>query len=257
MQHLPAQTDNRQFLNAVLSRANAYIQTGELDAAAEVLANAIETDTSTSNNPSEVRTLLAKLAEIYGLEKDWHDQEKTFAKLAAIWTDATGPNSAVVAHYRLAQAAAYEKSGDPVNAAIVERSAIPVLDALYGPHNLAIETALQNCAIWEGTPRPAGVQQFHGFEPSEPGLTRPKLLSKVEPAFSEQARQARYDGTVLLKILVSAQGTVDQVSVVDPLGLGLDEEAIKAVKQWKFKPGFKDGTPVPVIDPIEVNFHLL
>ncbi len=216
----------------------------------------METETSTSVKPSEIIPLLAKLSQIYGLKKDWHDQEKTFANLAAIWTDVNGTNSAVVAHYLLAQAAAYERDGDPVRAAIVERSAIPVLDALYGQNNLATQTALQKCAIWEGAPLPTGRQQLPGFEISEPGLKHPQLLSKVEPAFSEQARRSRYEGSVLLKFTLSKQGTVDEVSVVDPLGLGLDEEAIKAVKQWKFAPGLKDGVPVPVIESVEVNFHL-
>ena len=62
---------------------------------------------------------------------------------------------------------------------------------------------------------------------------------------------------MLLSIEVNASGTASNIKVVRSLGLGLDEKAIEAVKQWKFKPGYKDGKPVTVAAPIEVNFRLL
>jgi TonB family protein len=89
------------------------------------------------------------------------------------------------------------------------------------------------------------------------GVTAPVLLHKVEPEYSEEARKAKYQGTVLLYIEVSPDGRATNIRVARSLGLGLDEKAMDAVKQWKFKPGYKNGQPVTVAATIEVNFRLL
>ncbi|HKE29695.1 MAG TPA: energy transducer TonB [Bryobacteraceae bacterium] len=89
------------------------------------------------------------------------------------------------------------------------------------------------------------------------GVTAPSVLHKVEPEYSEEARKAKYQGTVLLYIEVDPSGRATNIKVQRSLGLGLDEKAIEAVKQWKFKPGYKDGKPVTVAATIEVNFRLL
>jgi protein TonB len=89
------------------------------------------------------------------------------------------------------------------------------------------------------------------------GVTAPVLMHKVEPEYSEEARKAKYQGTVLLYIEVTPDGRASNIRVTRSLGLGLDEKAIEAVKQWKFKPGYKNGQPVTVAATIEVNFRLL
>jgi protein TonB len=89
------------------------------------------------------------------------------------------------------------------------------------------------------------------------GVSAPVLLYKKEPEYSEEARKAKYQGTVLLYIEVDPSGRATNIRVARSLGLGLDEKAIEAVKQWKFKPGYKDGHPVTVAATIEVNFRLL
>ncbi len=89
------------------------------------------------------------------------------------------------------------------------------------------------------------------------GVSAPALLFKKEPEYSEEARKAKYQGTVLLYIEVDPSGKATNIKVQRSLGLGLDEKAIEAVKQWKFKPGYKDGKPVTVAATIEVNFRLL
>jgi len=89
------------------------------------------------------------------------------------------------------------------------------------------------------------------------GVTAPLVLHKVEPEYSEEARKAKYQGTVLLYVEIDSSGRATNIKVQRSLGLGLDEKAIEAVKQWKFKPGYKDGKPVTVAAIIEVNFRLL
>ncbi len=89
------------------------------------------------------------------------------------------------------------------------------------------------------------------------GVTPPSVLFKVEPTYTEEARLAKYQGTVVVSTEIGEDGTPQSMQVVRGLGLGLDEQAIKAISQWKFKPGSKDGQPVPVTATIEVNFRLL
>ena len=89
------------------------------------------------------------------------------------------------------------------------------------------------------------------------GVKAPSLVSKVEPEYSEEARSAKYSGTAVLKVVVDVDGVAKNIEVVKSLGMGLDEQAVLAIQQWKFKPGEKDGVPVPVMATIEVNFKLL
>lgn len=89
------------------------------------------------------------------------------------------------------------------------------------------------------------------------GVSAPSVLFKVEPEYSEEARKAKFQGTVVLSIIVDPTGKARDIKVIRPLGLGLDEKAIEAVMKWRFKPGQKDGAPVPVQATVEVNFRLL
>jgi len=88
------------------------------------------------------------------------------------------------------------------------------------------------------------------------GVSAPMLVSKTEPEYTEAAKEARYQGTVLLYVEISPEGKAINIRVLRSLGLGLDEKAMEAVKQWQFKPGMKDGSPVTVQAQIEVNFRL-
>jgi TonB family protein len=89
------------------------------------------------------------------------------------------------------------------------------------------------------------------------GVSPPSILFKVEPEYSEEARKAKFQGTVLLFVVVDEKGNPRDIKILRPLGLGLDQKAVEAVEKWKFSPGKKDGKPVPVQAQIEVNFRLL
>jgi TonB family protein len=89
------------------------------------------------------------------------------------------------------------------------------------------------------------------------GTTPPSVLSKVDPEYSEEARKAKYSGSVMLSIVVNTDGRAEEIKVVKSLGMGLDEKAIEAVQKWRFLPGKNKGVPVKVRAQIEVNFRLL
>jgi protein TonB len=87
-------------------------------------------------------------------------------------------------------------------------------------------------------------------------VTAPIPIYKPEPPYSEEARKSKYQGTVVLYIVVDTQGSVIDARVVKPLGLGLDEKALETVRTWKFKPGTRNGAPVAVRVMVEVSFRL-
>jgi TonB family protein len=89
------------------------------------------------------------------------------------------------------------------------------------------------------------------------GVLPPKLLYKVEPAYSDEARAVKTAGTVLLNVVIDVDGQAKDIRVEQGVGMGLDEKAVEAVRGWRFKPGEMGGAPVPVQARIEVNFRLM
>jgi periplasmic protein TonB len=88
------------------------------------------------------------------------------------------------------------------------------------------------------------------------GISAPRPIYDPDPEYSEEARHAKYQGTVLLWVIVGPDGRPHDIRVQRSLGMGLDEKAIEAVRQWKFEPSMKDGHPVAVQVNIEVSFRL-
>ena len=88
------------------------------------------------------------------------------------------------------------------------------------------------------------------------GVLAPKIISRVEPEFSEEARKNKWQGVVILRLVIGTDGKPHDITVQRSLGMGLDEKAIEAVQQWRFEPGTKDGQPVPVEVSMEVSFRL-
>ncbi len=88
------------------------------------------------------------------------------------------------------------------------------------------------------------------------GVSAPKALFAPDPEYSEEARKAKYQGTVILTCVVGKDGRPHEIRIARSLGMGLDEKAMEAVQGWKFEPGRKDGQPVPVLINVEVNFRL-
>ena len=96
------------------------------------------------------------------------------------------------------------------------------------------------------------------FRPGTGGVGYPACLYCPDPQYSEEARKAKYQGTVVLQVVVTADGRATNIQVVKGPGLGLEEKAIEAVRQWKFKPALgAGGKPVATLVPVEVTFRLL
>jgi protein TonB len=88
------------------------------------------------------------------------------------------------------------------------------------------------------------------------GVSSPELIYKVDPEFSEEARKAKFMGIVLVNLIVDQNGSPQNVHVLRGVGMGLDEKAVEAVKQYRFKPAREGGKPVAVELNVEVNFQI-
>lgn len=110
--------------------------------------------------------------------------------------------------------------------------------------------------LGDGSVRQSGTGD--GPVPAGPGVTTPVLIQQVKPQYTADAMRAKVQGSVWLECVVLRDGTVGAVKVtrsLDPV-FGLDEQAIAAAKQWRFKPGLLKGQPVPVAITIELTYSL-
>ena len=163
----------------------------------------------------------------------------------------------------------WELGAEEVAEAIEEAAAPPPVVAIVGRPNVGKSTLVNRIlgrreavvqdvpgvtrdrvsydALWSG--RRFVVQDTGGWEPDAKGL---------QQLVAEQASVAmRTADAVILVVDVDTTGRAVNFRVARPLGLGLDEKAMEAVKRWKFRPAQKDGKPITVSATIEVNFHLL
>ena len=161
----------------------------------------------------------------------------------------------------------------PVEPPPVEPITIPLktLDAtVTTPGTIESTQASNSVSLGSGTGTGAGPGQGSGigegfgggtgggaYRPGN-GVLLPKPLREVKPQYTADAMRAKVQGTVLLECVVLPDGTVGKVEIVRSLdsAFGLDQEAIKAAKQWRFAPGTRFGEPVAVLVTIELTFTL-
>ena len=108
--------------------------------------------------------------------------------------------------------------------------------------------------LWLLAVLPAAAQDV--YLPSDQ-VTAPTATKTTKPAYTSEAMLRRIQGSVVLQVDVLPDGTVSTVALVKSLDPGLDEEAVKAVKQWRYSPGLKNGKPVTVRVEATLPFRLL
>jgi TonB family protein len=89
------------------------------------------------------------------------------------------------------------------------------------------------------------------------GTRPPRIVSRTEPQYSEEARRAGVNTTITVRLMVNENGMPQDIQVVHGAGFGLDESAIRAIEAWRFEPGAKEGKPFPASTHVELNFSLL
>jgi len=100
----------------------------------------------------------------------------------------------------------------------------------------------------------APISAQKAYKVGEDGVKAPKLIREVKPKYTASAMDRNVQGTVEVDAVVLSDGTVGDVTIKRSLDAELDEEAIKATKQWRFSPGTKDDKPVDVQVSIELTF---
>jgi protein TonB len=148
---------------------------------------------------------------------------------------------------------------------------LPLVGVTQSPNvTLASNGQGSNGGMGTGSKGGLGSGNGNGFGPGEggnvggglrrvgDGVSPPKAIFQPEAEFSDEARRAKYEGTVVVTLIVDAQGNPQNVHVSRTLGMGLDEKAVEAVQKYKFKPAMdqKTGKPVPVMVSVEVRFRL-
>lgn len=89
-----------------------------------------------------------------------------------------------------------------------------------------------------------------------PNTSPPKVVGKVDPEYTKEARDSKLQGTVILATVIRTDGTPSEIKVVRGLGQGLDEKAAECLQKWRFKPGTRDGEQVAVKATVEITFRL-
>ena len=103
---------------------------------------------------------------------------------------------------------------------------------------------------------PVGVLRVTAIDGKAGKVKAPLAIFTPDPVYSEEARIIKFQGTIIIELIVNSDGSVRDPQILQPLGAGLDDKAIAAASQWKFEPATRDGQPVPVALSIEVDFKL-
>ena len=103
---------------------------------------------------------------------------------------------------------------------------------------------------------PASAQRTAPYQVSDDGVKPPVLVREVKPKYTKDAMERKVQGSVELEAVVLTDGTIGDVTVKTALDPDLDEQAVKALKEWRFRPGTKDAKAVDVIVQVELTFTL-
>lgn len=239
--------------------------------AKEILISALSRQKAAKLEPIGTVTLLIALSETRSMLRDAPGYEATLADLAATWIAAVGADKPVVANNLVRLASVYERAGKFPEATKAIEQAVAILKASYGDNDPSVGYALGSLArlqmragqkeeatksaqtaklIMEKTIDAKAVSAGNG-------VTFPKIKTRKEPEYAEEARKSRIQGSITLSLVVGEDGIPRNIHVLVPLGAGLDAKAIEAVKAWVFEPGLKNDEPVAVKATIEVNLRLI
>jgi TonB family protein len=236
------------------------------------------------NRPKEAAALYAKAAQVL------HDRPESASALiytGVMKMDREENHQQAIEYFQRAQslggieagpaemwmALVREREQNPIEAETLYRSALaveqPNTDEAATTMELYARFLKDQGRVEEAqsmSDRASSIRKALGAQPSPTksnalhigdGVAAPKLLSKVEPEYTEEARVAKYQGTVVLSVEVDPHGIAGNIRIIKGLGFGLGENAVTAIRQWRFQPGIKDGAAVTVEAHIEVNFRLL
>jgi TonB family protein len=145
-----------------------------------------------------------------------------------------------------------DRLGDPLSAALMPSNGPGSGGAIGNRHGTGVGDG-DGLGVGRGSRAGIGGGPY---SPGMGGVSAPRAIYDPEPEYSDEARKAKFQGNVLLWVVVGTDGRARDIRVQRSLGMGLDQKAIDTVKTWRFSPAMKDGQPVAVQVNIEVNFRL-
>jgi TonB family protein len=250
--------------------ATFYLQQNNPEKALAVLNRSLDREDSAHFAPIDEISVLMRLADVYSQQRRLTDLASTQKRIVKAWEASAGSDAVVVANtlYRLANTQL--QSGDLPGGRESITRAIQILEAKLGEASATAHALVTLGQIEKSLGNPAGqkaavdqgiaiTQKQNPVEAENVGrgVSPPRVISRVDPQYSEEARTARIQGSIDLSLIVDEKGNPQNVTVEVPLGAGLDEMAVEAVRNWRFQPGEKDGVPVRVKAAIQVNMRLL
>jgi TonB family protein len=261
--------DLKRLSPAALELAMFYSRQRTPEKAEGVLKRALDAEEAAGQSPPLEIPVLMQLQDVYQRQRRNVDLAPVQTRLVKAWESLAGPDSVVVANnvYRLA--GTLEQTGQFAESEEAIQRAIAIFEKTYGGNAPAVGYALGRLASVESKlgkddlaketrDRESTIRGKPARKPPASAVVSvPHLISQHEPKYSEKARKKRIQGTAILSLNVNTKGEPEDITVLLPLGDGLDEAAVEAVRTWRFQPGTKDGQPVPVQATIEVNFRLL
>ena len=125
----------------------------------------------------------------------------------------------------------------------------------YWRYYLAGTDSKSRSAAWQASIEESKVRTFKGLGASADKLTPPRVLYSPDPKYTNEAASRHIEGTSHLGVVIDAKGTPVNMAILEPLGMGLDEQAVLAVTQWKFRPPTSNGEPVQAQINIEITFR--
>jgi TonB family protein len=121
---------------------------------------------------------------------------------------------------------------------------------------ISIVTAVCIGPLSLAEPQAENEEVYDLHKAGENGITAPKPLYHPNPEYTDKARRKKISGTVLVSLVVTPEGTVRDAKITTSLDKDLDDQALKAVRTWKFDPATKEGKPVAVRIAVEVSFRV-
>lgn len=229
---------------------------------------------------AEYAAFLNEVGRYYHRRRKYEIAERFYRDAFAIRVRKLGKQHADVAESIHNLAILYENQARFDKAEVYYRTALELREKLFGPNEIAtIETAEHFARLLHRAQKHAEaapleqrartvrlplLEQAAGSRveigqvyTAGPGVKMPELQEQTEPEYTDEARVARHEGAVAVEVEIDRDGLPRNLRVVRILGLGLDENALEAVRQWRFKPARLDGKKVACRALLEINFTLL
>lgn len=226
---------------------------------------------------TEYASLLNQIGRYYHLRVKYTEAERFYRLAFSIRTRHLGRSHPDVAAVVNNLAVLYENQVQYAKAETYYRTALDIRERALGPDDLSTVETLEHLARLlhklsrpgDAAPLETRAREYRRTAASDPEAVDAAppaagsdaqsavLMERSEPDYTNEARIANHEGSVLLQADVDADGRPSNLLVVRPLGLGLDEEAVKAVRQWKFRPARRGGQRVASRVRLEISFRLM